>query len=69
MAAVRSVAASRGYVLTDAGRALMRDHDVCRCVPLIDGGFIHCRECGTVFGLLREAVVEQRFQPEKTAYS
>jgi hypothetical protein len=69
MAAVRSVAASCGYVLTDSGRALMRDHDVCRCTPKIDGGLIACPDCHTVFGLLRAAVVEQRYQPAKQARS
>lgn len=69
MAAVRSVAASCGYVLTDAGRARLRDHDTCKCLPIIEGGIIECRECGTVLGLVREALTDQRFQSSKSARS
>ncbi len=52
MADATSLLDSREYVLTDVGRALLADHDVCECewLMVIDGTNA-CIDCGTVYGL------------------
>jgi hypothetical protein len=50
----RSVAAKSGWVITDAGRQALAG-DTCKCQPTIQGNFLLCRDCGTVYGLLSQA--------------
>lgn len=53
MSNTRSVPTGSGYVVTDQGRAALLEPS-CDCKPQIDGGFIKCRACGTVYALLKQ---------------
>jgi hypothetical protein len=44
------------FVLTPRGALDWRNAETCECRPRVNGGFIECPECGTVYGLLRDQV-------------
>jgi len=47
-----SVAKSGYWVLTDAGRDVLADHERCSCVPVRIGRMVECEACGTVYGAI-----------------
>lgn len=47
-----------GYTLTMEGREALKDKQLCRCQPRIDGLFVSCHECGTVYDVLRSNLHE-----------
>lgn len=42
------------FVVTPKGHADLLEAQTCECAPRLDGLLLTCRECGTVFGYLRE---------------
>lgn len=48
-----SVATPR-YVLTDAGRELLRHHEPCLCEVKFEGLLLACRHCGTIYGHMNQ---------------
>ena len=48
-----------GYVLTDFGKAALRDAMTCDCHPRFVGLLFTCEGCGTVYGLWREQMPQR----------
>ena len=44
-----SVPANCGYVLTDAGRAALREPWSCECKLVVQGRNLVCPDCGTLY--------------------
>lgn len=56
MSVQRSVATC-GYVLTDQGRTDLVESEHCDCPKRqVDGGLLVCRDCGTIWASLRQAL-------------
>jgi hypothetical protein len=55
MSTLEAYPRSGRFTITATGREDLRVVDTCACVQVVDAGMIVCRECGTVYGLLRQS--------------
>jgi hypothetical protein len=56
MRADSSVDNGCGYVVTEAGHEGLMSQEVCDCKPELVGRSIQCRKCGTLYGMVGQAV-------------
>ena len=54
MRLVPSVAHTEGFVLTAAGHEALLHAEVCECQVKLEGLLVVCRDCGTVYGYMRD---------------
>ena len=48
-----------GYVLTEWGRAALRDSITCDCHPKFVGLLFTCNDCGTIYGRWQEQLPQR----------